>query len=93
MLSDIYPDSFYYGNESQINVHIAETAKVYPEPIPSAEFRSVLNSVASDLWSLNPCRSGYSHNQFVQHSSTFAATTEKSHSFFSRTTVLVLVSK
>lgn len=93
MLSDIYPDSFYYGNESQINVHIAETAKVYPDLIPSAELRSVLNSVASDLWSLDPCRSGDSHNQFVQHSSTFAATTEKSHSFFSRTTVLVLVSK
>lgn len=98
LLSDIYPASFYYANESHINVHTAETAKVYTEPIPWAEFWSVSNSVAIALWSLAPCRSGSSHNQFIQHSSTFAATTEKLHLFFSRKInmkiiVLVLVSK
>lgn len=38
MLSDTYPASFYYANESHINVHTAETDKVYTEPISPAEF-------------------------------------------------------
>lgn len=84
MPSDIYPASFYYANESRINAHTSETGKVYTEPIPSAEFSCVLNSVAIDLWSLAPCRSGYSDNQLIQCSSKFVATTEKLHLFFSR---------